>query len=60
MPVYSIKELIMPICYVLVDVPESDLEVVKDSVKVDGCKPEVERQSDGKYRVKAVCENEEQ
>ncbi|MEM5498424.1 hypothetical protein WNY77_13530 [Paraglaciecola mesophila] len=50
----------MPICYVLVDVPESDLEMVKDSVKVDGCKPEVERQSDGKYRVKAVCENEEQ
>ena len=44
-------------CYVLEDVPEDELENVKDAMAVDGCKAKVERQPDGTYKVTAVCED---
>lgn len=49
----------MKVCYILNNVPEEELENVKDSIAVDGCSAEVEELDNGFYRVKAVCEDEE-
>lgn len=48
----------MKTCYVIENVPENELENVKDGVVVDGCIPKVERQSDGKYKVSALCDDD--
>ncbi|MHA7002175.1 hypothetical protein [Aeromonas schubertii] len=47
----------MKVCYVLDNIPEEELENVKDSIAVDGCHAEIEKLDNGRYRVKAVCED---
>ena len=48
----------MKVCYTIEDVPEHELENVKDAIALDGCEAEVEPQGDGNYTVKAVCEDD--
>ena len=47
----------MKVCYVLENVPEEELANVEDSIEADGCQAEVQKESNGNYTVKAVCED---
>jgi hypothetical protein len=48
----------MRTCYVLDNVPEAELENVKDSIEMDNCNAEIVETGDGVYQVKAICEND--
>lgn len=49
----------MSVCYVIDNVPEEELQNVKDAMAVDGCTPKVEEQDNGLYKVSAICGEDE-
>lgn len=48
----------MSVCYVIDNVTEEELQNVKDAMAVDGCTPKIEKQSDGLYKVSAMCDDD--